>query len=427
MSEKTCDFCGKKLDEVTKIFSSETSHICNECVTMCGEVLHKEEMKATKQEFQKGLTIPEALKEHLDNYVIGQEEAKKILSVALYNHYKRIDKPTNNDVELEKSNVLLIGPTGSGKTLLASSLARIMEVPFATSDATALTEAGYVGEDVESILSRLLVAADYDIEKAQKGIVYVDEIDKIAHKGESSTVSRDVSGEGVQQGLLKILEGAEVYVPVSGSKKNSSAETVLFDTTHVLFVVGGAFVGLIPEDESHKRHKDITMGFITDETQEVKKKIEAKELMKYGLIPEFIGRIPIIATLKKLSIEDLVKVLKEPKNAIIKQYQYLFELDGVDLEFEESAIEEVAKMAYDKEVGARGLRSIIEDILLPLQYEVPSKEKLLKCIITKEYILGEAEATYIFDEPKKKPARKRTTKAPAKKKTTTTTAKKSAN
>lgn len=392
MSELICDFCGKSVKEVQKIFSAEDAHICDECIATCSDVLHKEELKKAKKEFQKGLSVPTKIKEHLDGYVIGQSDAKKVLSVALYSHYKRIDKPVFKNVEIEKSNIMLIGPTGSGKTLLAKSLAKIMDVPFAVADATALTEAGYVGEDVESILSRLLAAADFDIDRAQKGIIYIDEIDKIANKSESATSGRDVSGEGVQQGLLKILEGGEVYVPVKGSRKSSSAETVLFDTTHVLFICGGAFVGLTGDDKDKKKKKPKTMGFLTKSNdKEESEDIEAKDLISFGLIPEFIGRIPVIATLNPLSIEDMIRVLKEPKNAIIKQYQALFELDGIDLEFNDEALEKIATMAEEKGVGARGLRGIIEKIMLPLQYELPARDDVDKCIITKELIEGSAE------------------------------------
>jgi ATP-dependent Clp protease ATP-binding subunit ClpX len=269
--ELICDFCGKGVAEVEKIFSAEAAHICNECITTCSTILHKEELRKAKSEFQRGLSVPMKIKEHLDNYVIGQDEAKKVLAVALYNHYKRIDKPILNDVEIQKSNILLIGPTGSGKTLLANSLAKIMNVPFAMADATALTEAGYVGEDVESILSRLLAACDFDLERAQKGIVYIDEIDKIANKSESSTSGRDVSGEGVQQGLLKILEGGEVYVPLKGSRKSSTAETILFDTTHVLFICGGAFVGLVNHHKKARQLSGKQMGFLKEELSRMKK------------------------------------------------------------------------------------------------------------------------------------------------------------
>lgn len=399
--ELICDFCGKGVNEVDKIFSAENAHICNECIETCSDIIHKEELKRAKKEFQKGLNVPEKIKEHLDGYVIGQYDAKKVLSVALYSHYKRIDKPIVKNVEIEKSNILLIGPTGSGKTLLAKSLAKIMDVPFAVADATALTEAGYVGEDVESILSRLLAAADFDIDKAQKGIIYIDEIDKIANKSESATSGRDVSGEGVQQGLLKILEGGEVYVPVKGSRKNSSAETVLFDTTHVLFICGGAFVGLVGDEEELKKNKPKKMGFLKEKVEDEIKEIESKDLISFGLIPEFIGRIPVIAKLNPLSMDDLIRVLKEPKNAIIKQYQALFELDGIELEFNDEALEEIAHMAEEKGVGARGLRGIIEKIMLPLQYELPSKDDVSKAIITKEFIDGSEDVTLEYEEEEK--------------------------
>ena len=398
--EKQCSFCGRKQSEVKKMFSSELTHICNECVTTCGNILQKELRYEQNEQLHQELPKPDKIVEFLDKYIIGQEDAKRVLSVALYNHYKRIESPIYNGVELEKSNILLLGPTGSGKTLLAKSLARIMHVPFAIADATALTEAGYVGEDVESILSRLLAAANYDLELAQRGIVYIDEIDKIARKAESSTMGRDVSGEGVQQGLLKILEGAEVYVPLKGSRKNSTTETVLFDTKHVLFVCGGAFVGLVADKHTKKTNK---VGFDSVTKAELQeKKIDQKALVHYGIIPEFIGRIPVIAQLKELNLEQMVKILKEPDNALIKQFQALFEMDGIALEFEDKALEEIAATAIEKGVGARGLRGILEEIMLPLQFSCPSEENLERCIITEALVKDPKNKAILSYKKKKK-------------------------